>query len=502
MPPRRPAQSLGPTPEQIKIHQIKARVAPLLDAGQHELAIELLEQTLPLDRRDAMLHKMLGAAYMGHQNTQKATIHLKRAADLGLDDPETLLSLASVYKDNGDTRAALRVVEVVLSRDPGEPKSSRFKAFLLRSMGESEKALAWIDAARERMGPHPDTTILRAELLTRFKRLDEAEADLRSILDEKAAQDHHRRDALFALGKLLDQVGRDDEAFEAIDKANHMYDPAQVISPEMFEARWTPEAIAAIPAAPETGHTTSDRPVFVVGMPRSGTTLTEQIIGAHPSATSVGESAALSELARDLKPADLTPELLASLVEQYLLRTAPPSPQNKKGHKNARTKKSPAASRVVDKMPENYYFLQIISRALPNAAIIHCTRDLRDVALSCYFQNFGTRLVWTRRLDTIAAQIRLYKAVMDLWSRTLDTAILESNYESLTSDPRPQVEAMLAHVGLPFDEACMAHHKQRSTVQTASVDQVRNPIYTSSQQRWKRYEKQLSPLIEAIGDSA
>ncbi len=475
-----------PTPAQVKIHQIKTRVAPLLSAGQHELAIGLLEDVLPLDRRDPMLHKMLGGAYAGSMNMSKAVFHLRRAAELGLDDADTLLTLASVYKDTGETGASLRIIEKILASDPGEMRAVRFKAFLLRSMGEAEKALDWIDRVHERFGPHPDTTVLRAALLVRFKRFDEGEADLRSVLEDPRSDERHRRDALYDLGALLDKTEREDEAFEAIARSNGMLPEVSVITPEMFRERWTPEAIAAIPVAGDP----SDRPVFIVGMPRSGTTLTEQIIAAHPEAMSVGESAVMNELCRDLMPAHLSEEALGRIASVYLEQTAPPQPTSKR---------APRISRVVDKMPENYYFLPMIARGLPAASVIHCTRDPRDTGLSCFFQNFGNRLGWTRRLETIGHQHRLYSAIMELWKKTLGIEILESNYEGLTGEPRPNVEALLGHIGLTFDEACMAHHKAKSTVQTASVDQVRNPIYTTSRQRWKRYEKHLGPMIEAMG---
>ena len=472
------------------------------------MAIGLLEDVLPLDRRDGMLHKMLGAAYAGIQNTQKATLHLKRAAELGYDDPDTLLSLASIHKDTGDTRGSLRIVEKLIAREPNEPRASRFKAFLLRSMGEAQKALDWIDASREKLGVHPETTILRAELLTRFKRHEEAERALSALEADASILDGYRRDANFALGKVFDETARYDEAFEAIRKANHMLDRTEVVAPDLFRARWTVEAIAGIPTPAPTEAPASARPVFIIGMPRSGTTLTEQILAAHPEVESVGESGALNTLCRDLTPAHLTEETLTTVAETYLAETDPAAPASApvngkgkaKGKSSTRHKKPRRPSRVIDKMPENYYFVQIIARALPNARVVHCTRDLRDVALSCFFQNFGSRLAWTRRLETHADQNRLYRSEMALSSETHATEILESNYETLTSDPRPNVEAMLAHIGLPFDETCMAHHKQKSTVHTASVDQVRNPIYTSSQQRWRRYEQHLAPLIDAIGN--
>ena len=487
---RRPIDA-APTPAQIKIHQIKTRVAPLLLAGQHELAASLLEEVLPLDRRDPMLHKMLGGAYLGVQNTPKAILHLRRAAELGLEEPETLLSLASAYKETGDIRGSLRVVERVLNTMPEDARAVRFKAFLLRTLGESEKALDWIDAMREKMGAHPETTILRAQLLVRFKRFDEAERELTGLLDDESLLENHRRDALFDLGTLYDKTQRYDEAFDAIDRANRMLPETEVITPDQFRERWTPEAIAAIP----TGTETADRPVFVVGMPRSGTTLTEQIIATHPNAATVGESPWMNNLCRGLLPEHLSSDRLDEIAATYL-RETDTLLQRLGG--NRKSKKAPPTLRVVDKMPENYYFLPMIARSLPGAAIIHCTRDPRDTGLSCFFQNFGTRLGWTRRLKTIAQQIGLYHAAMEIWREHLGVEILESNYESLTGDPRPRVEAMLHHVGLPFDEACMAHHRNKATVQTASVDQVRNPIYTSSQQRWKHYEKYLGPLIEEI----
>jgi tetratricopeptide (TPR) repeat protein len=495
-PNRHQSQPLAgaPSPAQVRIHQIKARVAPLLKANQCELAASLLEDVLPLDRRDPVLHKMLGGAYMGLQNTQKALLHLRTAAELGLVEPETLLSLASIYKESGDLRSSMRVVERVLKDAPGHASAARFKAFLLRTLGESEKALAWIDSTRERIGPHPETTILRAELLVRFKRYDEAEAELRSVLDDPGVTDHLRRDALYDLGALFDKTERFADAFEAIDRANRMLPEAEVVSPELFRERWTREAIEAVPS----GGDDSDRPVFVVGMPRSGTTLTEQIIAAHPSAATVGESPWMNTLCRNLLPRHLNEARLGTIARTYLAETAPRAPAG--GAAKGRGRKTPRVLRVVDKMPENYYFLPMITRALPNARVIHCTRDPRDTGLSCFFQNFGSRLAWTRRLETIGAQIRLYREAMAIWHEHLGADILESNYERLTGDPRPGVQALLTHIGIPFDEACMAHHKNKAAVQTASVDQVRNPIYTSSQRRWKRYESHLGPLIETIGE--
>lgn len=469
-----------PTPGQIKVHQIKTRVAPLLDSGQFELARSLLEEVLPLSRRDPMLHKMLGFAYSNLQITDKARLHLRRAIDLGIRDAETVTCLAGIHRDVGDVRTALRLIDKLLAESPGQTRALNFKARMLRAMGDAEAAMDLLEKAREAGVWHAELAIMHAEIFRKFKRHGEALEVINELLADPRCPDHNRRDALHECGHILDAMGEHDEAFDAFSRANMMLDDATLIPFDEFRDVWSLEAIDAIPVGDET----TDRPVFVIGMPRSGTTLTEQILAAHPRVATVGESNGLTLLLHDKRP----PQFDAALVEKaaafYLETTAIP--------------RAGKVSRVVDKMPENYYYVAVIAKALPNASIIHSTRDARDTCLSCFFQNFGSRLSWTRRIETCARQFVLYRQIMDHWAEVVDKPILENNYEKMTSDPRPSVESMLAHIGLPFDEACMAHHKQKANVQTASVDQVRNPIYTSSQKRWKRYEKHLGPMLEIL----
>jgi Tfp pilus assembly protein PilF len=471
----------APTPGQIRIHQIKQRVFPLLDAQQFELAASLLEDVLPLDRRDAMLHKMLGFCYANLQRTDKASLHLRRAAELGMRDADTLVALAANYRDTGDLRGAMRVIDKLLAESPNEPKAIDLKARMLRSMGDAEGAFALLDAAKARGAWRGDLSILKAELLRRDKRFNEALEEVRGVLADAGCPESRRRDALFESGHILDAMGDYDAAFEAFTRANSTLDEVSIIPIDEFRAVWSAEKIAKIPEIDEP----TERPLFVIGMPRSGTTLTEQILAAHPKIGSVGESDAMTMLVRSRHATQFFEEkAVRAITEGYLERTA-----------SARFAKM---QRVVDKMPENFYFVPIIRRALPGASIVHCTRDARDTCLSCFMQNFGTRLTWSRRIETCARQFVLYRRIMDHWAEVVEAEILESNYERLTRDPRPQVEALLRHAKMPFDPACLAHHKQKATVQTASVDQVREPIYTRSQERWKRYEKHLGPMLEIL----
>ncbi|USN99082.1 MAG: sulfotransferase [Phycisphaeraceae bacterium] len=470
-----------PTPAQIKVHQIKLRAAPLLDGGQFDLAIALLEEVLPLDRRDGIVHKMLGFAYSNVQNTTKAGIHLRRAVELGVTDAETMTCLAGILRDTGDTRGSLRLIDKVLDSSPGETRALNFKARMLRSMGDAEAALDLLNRARDAGVWHAELAIMRAEIHRKFKRLEDGLGIIDELLADPRCPDHNRRDALYERGHTLDAMKDYDAAFDAFSRANAMLpEPKGVIPIDEFREIWSAEAITQIPAVGDA----SDRPVFVVGMPRSGTTLTEQILASHPRIGTVGESNALTLMLHDKLPTHLDADFLKKVAGVYLEKTAP--------------SRAGKFARIVDKMPENYYYVAVISRSLPNASIIHCVRDARDTCLSCFFQNFGTRLGWTARLESCAKQYAFYRQIMDHWRQTVDKPILDSCYERLTSDPRPNVENLLSHVGMPFDEACMAHHKQKANVQTASVDQVRKPIYTSSQERWKRYEKHLGPMLEIL----
>jgi hypothetical protein len=225
---------------------------------------------------------------------------------------------------------------------------------------------------------------------------------------------------------------------------------------------------------------------MVIGMPRSGTTLTEMILAAHPRISGVGESTALNRLAQRTPVEQLTdPAITEAYAREYLgmLRDNAPEPD---------------ADRIVDKMPENYIYLGLAARVLPGLHVIHCRRDARDTCLSIYFQQFGPWIRYAKSLETVADQYLGYLRLMDHWREVLDVTIHDSVYEELTQEPEPRVRAMLDHLGVPFHPACLEPHKTKKSVNTASISQVRRPIYQSSRERWRNYEKHIGPLLERL----
>ncbi|HSH13907.1 MAG TPA: sulfotransferase, partial [Desulfurivibrionaceae bacterium] len=240
----------------------------------------------------------------------------------------------------------------------------------------------------------------------------------------------------------------------------------------------------------------SPLPIFVLGMPRSGTTLTEQIIASHPLVHGAGELPDLLELANHpregavegypLSLQGLTRSDLVDLGEKYV---------------RGLQARNPAAQRITDKMPANFNCLGLIHLMLPNAKIIHVRRNPVDTCLSGFTRLFNKSQHQSYDLAEIGRYYRNYAELMAHWRRVLPAgAFYEIQYEELVADNENQARALLEYCGLEWHEACLESHKTSRNIRTASVTQVRQPIYQSSVERWRKYEKHLGPLLEALGD--
>ncbi len=229
----------------------------------------------------------------------------------------------------------------------------------------------------------------------------------------------------------------------------------------------------------------SERPVFIIGLPRSGTTLTEQIMASHPMVHGAGElklahnlfASLPEECGRpDLAPipalASITRSVLKRLTDQYLSRL-------RQVH--------PTALRIVDKMPENYLTLGLIVAMFPRAKIIHCRRDLRDTALSCWTTSFEA-MPWTCDIEHIRSHCRCYLDLMSHWRTVLPVDMLEIDYEQTVTDTESSARRLIAGLGLDWEPSCLSFHEIRRPILTASVNQVRKPVYRSSVGRWRHYD--------------
>ncbi|MCZ6560540.1 MAG: sulfotransferase, partial [Gammaproteobacteria bacterium] len=226
------------------------------------------------------------------------------------------------------------------------------------------------------------------------------------------------------------------------------------------------------------------RPVFILGMPRSGTSLLEQILSGHSQIFAAGELSVIGEIAAR-RPAWLSTSReavdLADLGKEYL---------------DSLPAAARAATVVSDKMPLNFLYLGLIAAILPGARVIHCLRDPRDVAVSCYFQDFSDpALAFSFDLQQTADYYRDYWRLMEYWRERLSLPIIEVYYENLVDDIETQTQRVLEFLGLPMEEACLSFHERKREVKTASHAQVRRPLYRSSVGRYQHYQEQIKSLF-------
>jgi hypothetical protein len=231
--------------------------------------------------------------------------------------------------------------------------------------------------------------------------------------------------------------------------------------------------------------------VFIVGMPRSGTTLVEQIAASHPAVFGADELADIGRLAAALSQGDAANPIIGWDSNRIAQAAA--------AYLEHLKLLGPNASRVTDKMPGNVFQLGLIATLFPRARVIFCQRDPRDTCLSCYFQWFpSSRLLYTYDLADCAHQYLQTQRITAHWLKVLPLQMMEVQYEELVADQENQSRRLIDFLGLPWDPACLQFHKTRRTVTTASVWQVRQPMYNRSAGRWRNYQRHLGPLLEVL----
>jgi tetratricopeptide (TPR) repeat protein len=322
---------------------------------------------------------------------------------------------------------------------------------------------------------------------------------MKELAREEETLDAERKTELhFGLGKAFADLGDYKQSFHHFRKANSLkrqqlgYNEAETLG--LFDRIRTIFTAEFLREKSGLGDP-SRLPVFVVGMPRSGTTLVEQILASHPSIFGAGELRKFNELATSIRGPDLGefPEAVVTMSGAELRSLGARFLQMIQ-------QMAPAAERITDKMPANFRFAGLIHLTLPNARIIHIRRDPRDIAVSCFSILFvKSRLPFSYDLPEIGRYIRGYQRLMEHWRKVLPSEVmLEVQYEELVDNIAEQARRIVEHCGLPWDAACLEFHKTDRLVRTASATQVRQPIYRSSVGRWRNYEEFLQPLLREL----
>jgi tetratricopeptide (TPR) repeat protein len=511
-----------------------AQEAQALRARGHEAlarrgfaeALECYQALANLDSRDFAAHNGLGIALAQLARYDEAEQELRRAIGLRPSNPEAHFNLAGVLQSTGrheesesplrralklkpsyiEARVGLGTTLVLLGR-LGEARDTYQMA--LRVAPRNAQALVGLGqiegleghfaeaeaAYRRALEADPNASFAWAALawLRKMAPGDEAWVKRAEQIAESGLTAHDEATLRFAVGKYYDDIGDYPRAFRAYQRANELhklrarpYDrEGHVRFVDDLIRVYTPEALERARDAASD----SARPVFVVGMPRSGTSLVEQIIASHARAFGAGELS-FWPMAAHRHESTLRRELLAE-------------PQRRKlAHDYLRLlgAHSGAAERVVDKQPANADYLGPIHSVFPKARILYLRRDPIDTCLSCYFQQFPPALDYTMDLEDLAHYYRVHRRLVSHWRSVLPAdTFLEVPYAELTADPQAWTRRILEFLGLPWDERCLEFHRTPRAVTTASVWQVRQKIYRTSVERWRNYEKFLGPL-RALAD--
>lgn len=410
------------------------------------------------------------------------------------DHPEPRMARGEALRSLGRTDEALVDLERALALAPGRRELLLLVVTTLEEAGRLEEARARLgplaSAAPADTGGDPRAAYEVAKLEVHDGRLAEAVARIDAAIPSAATGSIGATMLLHLRAKALDRAGKYDEAWASAMRSHGArgvaFDPAALTAAtDASIARWTAQALKQV-----HGDGVDDRlPAFIAGMPRSGTSLVDQVIHAHPRAAGVGELETLERWAEAQDRPSGRAEQGSRIAARYLAEL----------HRLA-----PHAERVANKALGNARVLGHLASLFPNAALIHVLRDPRDVAVSCVFGTFNaTRYPWTARPEWVAVAWRESLRMMEHWAAVVPQPILQVRYEALASSGVQQFQRILGHLGLPWDPAVEAFHAQRRTVRTLSYDQVSKPLYTSSIGRWTNYARHLEGIAwPAMPDGA
>ncbi len=409
---------------------------------------------------------------------------------------DLLAGIGGTYRDQGILDEARAKYEAARER---EPRHADAAAGLAAVYDRERKYQKSYDLVRPFVGDDPPNVSVAttfARVAPRFGATGEAIERLEAAFAQDSLASHQSRTLYFALGKLRDSVGEWDAAFQDYRVANELYgdshDPAAhtQVTDQKIEAVGKAEA-----ARLRLREAPSDLPVFILGMPRSGTSLVEQILACHPRVSGGGELFTLQNIVAGLPSQlgiDADDRSLIGRIGTGTVETAA------RTYLDALRAVDPGAARVTDKLPHNFEHLWLIAAAFPDAPIIHCTRHPLDTCLSCYFQDFAGRHTYSRNLTHLGLHYADYRRLMGHWRDTLDLNMMEVAYEDMVGDTEALSRKIVEFCGLDWDPACLKFYENRRFVGTASYDQVRRPIYAHSVGRYRHYEPHIGELKDAL----
>jgi tetratricopeptide (TPR) repeat protein len=505
-----------------------------IQSGQAVRAARHIQRALRSDPGNSQSHYNLGIAYKDQERLREASRSFAEAARLDPQNIDYQASLGNALRLSGQHTEAVQVLEKARRKVSGsesirtnlalaqndlgaalirkgeaaqairhflrtvelEPRHAAAHLNLgltLEQLGRLEEAARHYAAA---IAARPDLTDAHFQLAhMRTHQSTDREIDaMKRLLDARGIALQDRVKLAYGLGFALESAGRYAEAFDYMARAHDLQKPESSFDINVAEKHF--ERIKRVFSTerlskPEAVGIDDDRPVLIVGMPRSGTTLAEQILASHPAIQGRGESTALARSTSALAGRALYPEGLSRLDKGALLEAS-------KAYLAELCKDVDTARRVTDTTPMNFLLVGLAAMMLPRARFVFCVRDPLDNCLSIYRQMLTGANAYCHTLEDLGAYYRLHASLAEHWVTALEGRVFKLQYEDLVQHNEHQAKALLEFCGLEFDERCLKFYETERVVRSPSAAQVRQPVYTSSIGAWKNYREQLEPLRRAL----
>ena len=456
-------------------------------AGSFDDGHAALKEALKRDPDNPRAYSKLSNIYERLDEADDALWAIDKAIELAPDTPIFLARKASILHIANNIEEALICVEEALEKSPELLPALITKAEILVAVNRNDDAQEILNKAKEVNPDHP-LIYFTTSSIKRFTSEDDDDLQKMLSLEEDSAGmgSVYHASLCYALGKAYENLKQYEKAFAYFEKGSAEkrktlpYDEAA--QPAIFEKTKSDFSTPVIKEFTGHGHD-SDKPIFIVGMPRSGTTLTEQIISSHPDVFGAGELPDVMRVKRRM--GDISASNLAEAGELYVELS---SARDKSGD----------AKKITDKMPGNYLNIGLITTMLPNAKIIHCCRNPMDTCLSNFKQNFMIGQYWSYDLEEMGKEYLRYLDMMAYWHEQFPGRIFDINYEDTVGNLEQQARSLIDYAGLDWNDACLEPHKQKRSVLTASKAQVTKPVYKSSVEKWRLYEEQMQPLVDVL----
>lgn len=466
-----------------------------LQQGDPAKAVPLLEAALNTHPNPVTVWINLASAERQRGRPEIARNWLESVLSMDSKHAQAWSNLGHVHREMAELDSARDAYLKALSIQPSDEVARYNLGLVLKNLGEVDAA---IDCFRQLISKRPDHHMAwysLADLKTYRFSPDELE-QVGEIIEGTDLDADRALHLCFAAAKAADDQGEHSRSFDYLARANAL--KYKQLNPPSVDRTRLAEQIGSVFSQPfiescQQHQVQDDSAIFIISMPRSGSTLIEQILASHSRVTGAAELPTMGQLVRQAcrshdgaypdAMASMRPEDFARIGDAYLEATA-------QWHKDT--------PHFTDKMPNNFAWAGAIAASLPGARLIEARRHPLDICLSCYRQNFSVGNAHTFDLEALAEFYIYYHRVMTHWHRVLGDRLIAVQYEALVNDPDTEIRALLAHCRLEYEPACAAFHKTRRSIRTASAAQVSQRLNRSGLGRWKPYEQQLAPLIERL----